>query len=288
MLTLLETIKRNRGQAAVCRCSCGTTVTLSLSEFQSGHQKTCGKKECTSRLLSLVRTGKRRPDMVGKTPANKVDRTGRVYGRLKALEESEPGRWLCECECGNQETVLSTNLSNYAKNNRGCRHCARRKDITGERRGLLIAEKPEEGKIKGRHPLWTFRCDCGNTIEGTVREFHANWLRSCGCHDSTYASWSCMMSRCYDPKNNRYKYYGGRGIKVSSHWHAFDNFVKDMGERPKRYNLGRKRAEGHYAKNNCIWEHVSKNGPDTNYGIPTKPGLAKGAKPRTYTQPLTE
>lgn len=217
----------------------------------------------------------------GTIPANKIDRTGRRYGKLTALKDEGNRRWLCLCDCGNKVSVLSTNLAAMSKGDRGCKHCANRTSIVGERRGLLIAVGCETGPVSGRHPLWTFHCDCGNTIQGTVREFHANWLRSCGCHDSVYASWSCMMSRCYNEQNNRYSSYGGRGIKVCDRWHSFDNFVADMGERPKRYNLSRKNAEEGYYPDNCSWEHISLNCRDTkNNGQPTRPGRRKGASPR--------
>ena len=216
----------------------------------------------------------------GFTPSNKLDRTGKRYGKLTALKDEGNGRWMCRCDCGNEVSVLSTNMAAMAKGDRGCRHCANRKDITGEKIGLLTAVEPESGPIMGRHPLWLFQCDCGNTITGTVREFHANWLRSCGCHDSAFSSWAMMMSRCYDPKNNRFKHYGGRGIEVCKRWHKFENFVTDMGERPKRHNLSRKKAEEGYYKSNCVWEHITKNTADTCYGVPTKSGRRKGAKLR--------
>ena len=212
---------------------------------------------------------------------NKLDRAGRPYGKLTALKDEGNGRWLCRCECGNEVSVLSTNLSNYARNNRGCRHCGNRLNIVGQKIALLTAESVEDGVVTGRAPVWTFRCECGNTITGTVREFHAQWLRSCGCHDNAHSSWVSMMGRCYDKDNIRYRSYGGRGIRVCRRWHKFENFIADMGERPKRHNLGRKRAEEDYGPDNCIWEHVSKNCRDTkNDGNPTKPGLLKGAKPR--------
>ena len=283
-LVLIEEIRRKRGTAAVCRCECGQTVTVPMSEFQNGHKQTCGSKVCTSKLLSSLKTGKKRPDLVGKVPHNKLDRTGKRYGRLVALKDEGNGRWLCQCDCGNTSSVLSTNLANMAKNDRGCTSCGNRQDITGEKIGLLTAVESESGAVKGRHPLWLFRCGCGGSIRGTVREFHAQRLRSCGCHDCAHASWKSMLSRCYDPKNNRYKYYGGRGIKVHPRWHKFANFVEDMGERPKRHNLSRKHAERNYSPANCEWEHISKNTADTSYGKPTKAGLKKGAKPRRYVR----
>lgn len=216
----------------------------------------------------------------GRTAYNKLDRTSTRYGKLVALKDEGNNRWLCQCDCGNQTSVMSTNLAAMAKRNCGCRSCGNRQDITGERIGLLMALEVEEGAVKGRQPLWLFQCDCGNTIQATVREFHANFVRSCGCHDSVYSSWRAMNARCYSKKNNRYKHYGARGIRVCKRWHKFENFVADMGERPKRHTLSRLNCEKHYTPTNCIWEHITKNTADTCYGKPTKPGLKKGAKPR--------
>lgn len=219
------------------------------------------------------------PAPKGSKPHNKIDRTWQRYGKLLALKDEGNGRWLCKCDCGNDHSVLSTNLSGYARDNRGCLNCANRKNITGERRGLLIAVSVEQGPVKG-HPLWTFKCDCGNEIQGTVREFNFNWLRSCGCHDSTFGSWTAMIKRCYRKEDIRYKHYGARGITVCKRWHNFDNFAADMGERPKRHTLSRNRCEEGYSPGNCIWEHITKNIADTHFGKPTKTGLTKGAKRR--------
>lgn len=69
--------------------------------------------------------------------------------------------------------------------------------------------------------------------------------------------------------------------RVCQRWHKFENFIADMGERPKRHNLGRKHAEKNYSPSNCFWEHVSKNCRDTdNAGKPTKPGRGKRAESR--------
>ena len=216
----------------------------------------------------------------GRASHSKLDRTGIRYGRIIALKDEGDGRWLCRCDCGNTLSVLSTNMASMLKGDRGCRHCGNKKNITGEKIGFLTAIESESGPTTSP-PLWIFKCDCGNTIQGTVREFHAQWLRSCGCHDNAHTSWEAMMSRCYDPKNNRYNSYGKRGIKVCKRWHKFENFIRDMGERPKRYNLSRNQAKKDYSNSNCCWEHISKNCRDTNNdGTPTKPGLKKGAKPR--------
>lgn len=39
-----------------------------------------------------------------------------------------------------------------------------------------------------------------------------------------YNSYKAMMSRCYRPKDQSYKYYGGRGIRVCDEWHNIEAF----------------------------------------------------------------
>ena len=70
-----------------------------------------------------------------------------------------------------------------------------------------------------------------------------------------------MLDRCYNEKNKRYEAYGGRGIKVHSRWHSFENFIADVGERPPGkskggralYSTERKDNDGDYAPGNVVW-----------------------------------
>jgi hypothetical protein len=62
-----------------------------------------------------------------------------------------------------------------------------------------------------------------------------------------------MRSRCNKRSNNRWKYYGGKGIKVCSRWEKFQNFLDDMGEKPKGMTLERIRGRGNYTPSNCKW-----------------------------------
>lgn len=261
------------GHKYLCRCKCATYKMVSASNLNSGHTQSCG---CYNKeRLKEVHTGHTRNK--GRIPPNWVDRKGTRHHKLTFVKYLGKTKWLCLCDCGNESVVSSLNLSRTT----GCRHCAKRMDITGEKIALLTAVEMEAGPLKGRPPLWTFSCVCGGSIQGEVREFHGGSLRSCGCHDNAKGSWGSMMSRCYNKKDVRYNSYGARGIKVVKAWHDFDNFIKDMGERPKRHNLGRKRAEEDYGPDNCKWEHISLNCRDTkNDGMPTKPGLRKGAKAR--------
>jgi len=69
----------------------------------------------------------------------------------------------------------------------------------------------------------------------------------------TYESWKQMRKRCLSPTNDNYPRYGGRGITISPFWDSFEEFLKDMGSRPKDFTLERiDNACGYFAWN-CRW-----------------------------------
>ena len=44
----------------------------------------------------------------------------------------------------------------------------------------------------------------------------------------TYKEWYNMISRCYNPKDKSYKYYGAKGVKVEDKWLRYDLFLEDL------------------------------------------------------------
>lgn len=45
--------------------------------------------------------------------------------------------------------------------------------------------------------------------------------------DRLFVTWKAMLARCYNPKSDKYAYYGGKGVSVHNDWLLFDNFAVD-------------------------------------------------------------
>lgn len=69
-----------------------------------------------------------------------------------------------------------------------------------------------------------------------------------------YRAWSDMLTRCMNPKFIKYKYYGGKGIKVCERWvMSFVAFYEDMGTCPPKHTLDRIESDKDYEPGNCRW-----------------------------------
>lgn len=135
----------------------------------------------------------------------------------------------------------------------------------GEKFNLLTAIKFKY-KNKRSTQYWLFRCDCGKEKIIRIDGVKAGKVKSCGCllkkggrlkhgmyGTRTYTTWQRMKDRCLNKNNPDYRYYGGRGITICDRWLKFENFYKDMGERPKNKTLDRIRNSEGYSKENCRW-----------------------------------
>jgi len=70
----------------------------------------------------------------------------------------------------------------------------------------------------GKHPI-SLKC---KSCHQRGKNNHS--FKHGGYGTKLYGLWGSIRGRCYNPKGLRYKYYGGRGIKVCSEWNDFAAF----------------------------------------------------------------
>ena len=87
--------------------------------------------------------------------------------------------------------------------------------------------------------------------------------------DPIRAIYHAAKQRCTNPKDPRYRDYGGRGIEFR--FNSFAEFFADIGPRPVGHTLHRVNNDGHYETGNVRWatpkEQAANRRPRLRRGV---------------------
>lgn len=208
---------------------------------------------------------------------------GDKFGRLIALApagrtKSGAPQWRFQCDCGAVVDKHAWNVKTGHTQSCGCwqreRTTQSNRDrlpeiSVGQRFGHLSAVRPlPHGRGRTR---WVFVCDCGVEAHLPASDAISGHTQSCGCRvyvnlpmkhgeshfgrTAEYTAWKNIKARCFNPKNDKYAYYGGRGITMAPEWiDDYEAFLSHIGRRPSpEHSVDRIDNDGNYEPGNVRW-----------------------------------
>jgi len=178
---------------------------------------------------------------------------GQTFGHLKVIgfagNRGKRAYWKFVCVCG--ETVVRRTDGLVSGSSCGC---GLRYFIGAKIRMLTLVSKTSRTS-------WRCLCECGSECERKQRDLRpARGTKSCGClierHGATnspeYKSYRHAKGRCNNPRNAKFKDYGGRNVKFL--YTSYKQFIEDVGLKPSpSHSIDRIWNDGNYEPSNCKW-----------------------------------
>ena len=309
-IKLLRWIGKDKGNCSVyeCRCHCGNLFTATLTDLRQSKVKSCG-------CLKYRRIDDHYLTYIGK----KINRL-KIIGFFR--EEKPPrtyGYFRCICDCGKQVSMRACDVIYERVLSCGCEK-ERKKDIErmshiGEvHNHLKIIDYVKKEECGIMRKFYKCECTCGNIVDIRCHFVLNGQNVSCGCCNNNgnykvkglsntplYKVWAAMKDRCYNPNNQNYHSYGGRGIRICDDWLIYNSKTKTNDGFLNFYNwamnngyskglsIDRIDVDGNYDPNNCQWTTMNKQGKNrrnSKYITYTQYFEMVDAKPISYTLPL--
>jgi len=198
--------------------------------------------------------------------------------RRKEMTEVSYGNWTAikrqrgytiRCQCGFSKDVNKIGTLRNGTSTQ-CRSCYIKK--------IAVRHSAHYGKwtVEKKQSGYTIKCECGfsrnvdrigDLISGKSTQCIECYNRKRIAYNRTHGlsgskifrTWMSMKDRCLNKRCKDYKYYGGRGISIAEEWLSFDNFYKDMGDKPDGFQIDRIDNNEGYFKDNCRWVTPKEN-----------------------------
>jgi hypothetical protein len=160
-------------------------------------------------------------------------------------------------------------------------------DLSGQKFGRLTAMN-----YCGKN-IWLWQCECGNMKKIRAAAVKNGHTRSCGCLEKenlnrikyskkthglgktkAYKTWCHIKTRCYNPNDSVYSWYGEKGIGLQPSWindpEAFCNYVMSLENYDKKgFSIDRIDYEKGYEEGNLRWvdSFTQQNNKSNNHSI---------------------